>query len=190
MDIQPIKNEVEMFLYENQEIVINNNEDYLKAGDTVKSIRLRIQSIDSKRKEWTKPLDEAKKRIMEDIKTLIEPLEKLEKDIKDRMIIFYKIEQNRLNEEQKRIEEEAKNRIIESGELEAIVPVVNDIKTQNGEFAKTTVRKVWVYEIEDLDKIPKEYWIIDEKLIKEAIRNGARKIDGLKIYQKENITTR
>ena len=45
-------------------------------------------------------------------------------------------------------------------------------------------RKTWTFEIEDADQVPNEFKTIDEKAIRQAIKDGAREIKGLKIYQK------
>ena len=45
-------------------------------------------------------------------------------------------------------------------------------------------RKTWTFEIEDAEQVPSEFKVIDEKAIRQAIKDGAREIKGIKIYQK------
>jgi Skp family chaperone for outer membrane proteins len=60
----------------------------------------------------------------------------------------------------------------------------------SGNFATSSVRKSWVYEIIDINKIPLIYLEPSDRLIKEAVKGGARAIDGLKIFEKETIVSR
>jgi len=48
----------------------------------------------------------------------------------------------------------------------------------------SSVRMIWDFEVVDLSKVPVEYLMINEKAVREAIRNGAREIEGVKIFQK------
>ena len=47
-----------------------------------------------------------------------------------------------------------------------------------------SVRMIWDFEVVDLSKVSVEYLMINEKAVREAIRNGAREIEGVKIFQK------
>jgi len=57
------------------------------------------------------------------------------------------------------------------------------VRTESGASAHT--RKVWTFEIEDLEKVPGKYKVVDDKVVNADIRAGVRNIPGLKIYQKE-----
>ncbi len=50
--------------------------------------------------------------------------------------------------------------------------------------------KRWVFEIENVGMVPREYLQVDEKKIREAITAGVRDIPGVRIYQDESITLR
>lgn len=52
------------------------------------------------------------------------------------------------------------------------------------------VKKVWVFEVTMLSKIPKKYFELDEKKIREAIASGTREIPGLRIFQETSIAIR
>lgn len=56
---------------------------------------------------------------------------------------------------------------------------------QSGENA--SVRMVWEFDVEDIKQVPAEFIVINEKAVREAIKNGARDIAGLKIYQKPTV---
>lgn len=43
----------------------------------------------------------------------------------------------------------------------------------------------WDFEVEDLEKVPREYFILDPVKVRKAIRGGVRDIPGLSIYLKK-----
>jgi hypothetical protein len=69
------------------------------------------------------------------------------------------------------------------------VPVVNHVPSFGSEKLKGTT-KTWTFEIDNLDLVPREYLLVDEVKIREAVREGVRTIPGVKIYQKEGISLR
>lgn len=56
---------------------------------------------------------------------------------------------------------------------------------QSGENA--TVRMTWAFDVVDLAQVPAEFIVVNEKAVREAIKNGVREIAGLKIYQKPTV---
>jgi hypothetical protein len=52
------------------------------------------------------------------------------------------------------------------------------------------ITKRWAFEIMDETLVPKEYLIVDEKKIREAIAAGTRSISGVRIFQQESLTIR
>lgn len=52
------------------------------------------------------------------------------------------------------------------------------------------LRKQWMGEIEDPEKVPHEYCIPDQKLINQAVRMGVREIPGVKIFEKVSAVHR
>lgn len=76
--------------------------------------------------------------------------------------------------------------------IEAPKPApVEDVKTQRGSYATTTVKQDWKYQIVDVSAIPREYMTPDLAKITKAVRsNGVREIPGLRIYDAGNISVR
>lgn len=188
--LEPIKQEIEEYLYNNQQISIKNSADYSKAGDIRKQLKNKIKIVEEKRKDYTQPLDEAKKRIMEDFKGITKPLEEFIARLDVEMLSWHQAEQKRLNAEQARIEKEALEQAKKNNVSEVVVPVVNEIKTTRTSIATTSVVKRWTFRVLDVTQIPREYLMLDERLVNEAIRKGERKIPGIEIYQEEKIGSR
>lgn len=52
------------------------------------------------------------------------------------------------------------------------------------------VRKVWTFEVENIGRVPVEFIKLDEVKIRAAIHAGAREIQGLRIYQQDQMAFR
>ena len=203
-----LKKEIDLVLYENQNIVVGNKEEYSKAGDVLKLVKNKIKFLEDKRKEYTSGLVAQKKAIDDDFKKMQEPLKELLKGIDVVMVAWNIAEQKRLDEEQRKIEAEAlkklkkeederKEREQETGvKEEAIseveVPVINDIKSTKGDIATSTMTQTYDFEVVDIDKVPREYLIIDRVAIGQEIRKSKGKIEiaGIKNLTINSIKSR
>jgi len=151
----------------------------------------------------TKPLDESKKRIMALFSPFIDQFEKATTIIKNKVRDYYfeqeekarQAEKERLlaeakqEEEIKKAQEEDREPVVEE------IPVIPEVKVPEKTVkgvagGSMTVKKIWKFTIVDPKLIPEEYWIIDEGLIREAVRNGAREISGVKIYEDKVVSVR
>lgn len=56
--------------------------------------------------------------------------------------------------------------------------------------AAATVRKTWAFKVVDLAQVPRSYFVLDESLVREAIRQGVRQIPGLEIFEQESLSVR
>jgi len=59
-------------------------------------------------------------------------------------------------------------------------------KEQEKELNKGIVKR-WTFEVVNLDEVPREYLMIDDKKVKEAIKNEVREIKGLNIKQSKSV---
>jgi hypothetical protein len=70
-------------------------------------------------------------------------------------------------------------------------PVIKDSKPKiTGESASAHVKSDWLYKVENFDKIPRSYLMVDDKAIKRAIKNGERKIAGIVIFEETTAQVR
>jgi len=173
-----------------QNFEVETKDDYIKAGDIVKLLKNKIKDVEKKRKVWTKPLDEAKKAIMNDVNDIINPMKEAEKLIKDKMILFSEYEEARIAQEQKKIEAEAVEKMKETGETEMVVPVLEQEKTNRGQMGTSTMKEVWAFELEDIKLVPVEYLVLDEVKVRAKIKEKVFNIPGLKIFKKKSLSIR
>jgi len=164
----------------NELVVIKSDADIVKAAEFLVFVKDKINSLEDERQLYTKPINESLKRLNSRFKSLTEPLKEAERAVKD-AIIKYKAER-----EEQRLKDQDKLQK-KNGDMNiALIDSVPDIvESKSGEI-RTTRR--WVFEIVEVNKVPKEYLMIDSDKVNEAISEGIRNIPGLKIYQKEDLS--
>jgi uncharacterized membrane protein YqiK len=91
--------------------VITTQPDYSGAGDDLKCIKAKTKEIDDLRKSITRPMDDAKAKVMEFFKKPLDFLAKAENSVKSAMLTY--------QQEQERIRKEEERRIAEAQRLEA-----------------------------------------------------------------------
>ncbi len=90
---------------------------------------------------------------------------------------------------QAKIDAEAKAAQVEPVQVAApVVPKQSTIvRTEAG---SATQRKVWKHEITDEGQVPREYLMIDEAKVRQAVKQGVREIPGVRIYEHTEIAFR
>lgn len=78
-------------------------------------------------------------------------------------------------------EEESRRQIAASVEQAKLRNQTEDLEAQKSKGG----RKIWTYEVTDIDQVPTGLLMIDTKAVTEAIRRGDREIPGLRIFQKD-----
>mgnify|MGYP007083423593 CR=1 FL=1 len=162
-----------------KEVTVTNQDEYTQCADVMKMCKQKIKEVDDERKTFTAPLDEAKKRIMAKAKEITEPLENYISKLEKAMGVWY-------------LEEAiAKAQAEQSTSPDIIVPVVESVKTTKGQVSTTTGTTYNDFELVDLNLVPREYLMLDESKVKEAInRGGVKEISGIKIEEKVRFTSR
>ena len=69
----------------------------------------------------------------------------------------------------------------------AYVPsVAKTVRVEGG--AKASVKKVWTFEVANPEVVPRAFLLLDETKVRQAIREGVRVIDGLRIFQRDVVS--
>lgn len=178
----------------------------------IKAVRTRVETL---RTSFTKPLNEHLRRLNEFFRTMDAPLEAADKDLRGRVLVYRKAveeERRRANAERERLAAEAAAREAEAraalrtgdpqtGAILAAADAAHERadavrvapeppKTVSTVFGSSTVKKNWDFEIADVSAVPREYLAVDDRLVRQAIRNGVREIPGLRIFQREDLAVR
>lgn len=169
---------------------IKTSNDMAIAADVLVDIKKRSARLEEVRKFFTKPMNDQVKRINNEFKKTSMPLEEAEWILKNKISDYRgELERKRMEEEKKLQEEVAKKN--EKLEVKLAKPVIAEApKTVVGKEGKVSTSKVWTFRITREKMIPREFLTIDEQAIRQAVRGGARKISGVKIYQKEIVNVR
>lgn len=165
--------------------------------------------IEDKRKEVTKPYDDEKKRIMDFEKILVAKVNDALKDLRARILDFEREKERirlenlrKLEEEQRAKQAEIEKKLRESAQNNDMTATQESLKlneelmldaqreVQFEQAKSSSLRKVWTYEITDENAVPRNYLMIDEKKVKQAIGAGVREIPGINIFQTEQLNLR
>lgn len=212
-----IQNKQQSILDQIQEISINNDEDNVKAGNFLKQIKPVIKNI----KEYWKPLKESAKKAHSDLcareKTMLEPLESAETQIKVKMSTYIAEQEEKARKEQEALrkaqEAEALKQLAEAEKLKAegkeveaqiqeeMAYAIDEVKT----VVQPTIQKqegisyMTDYQVEILDanKVPTyvngiEIRPIDVQAIRKLAKasKGQIQINGIKILETKVMKVR
>ncbi len=194
------------------EIVIANNIDYERTAEELKQIKSIYNILETERKSATKPMDEAKKKIMDWFRTPLDRLVNAETKRKKAILTYQQEQERKRKEEENRLAElkqkeaeklqkkaekaEAKGDTEKAEELRqqaqdtaAITPTVGStIQKVEG----TTTKKLWKFEIIDEKLIPRSYLIPDTAKIGKEVRacGDSLSIPGIRIYAEETLAVK
>ncbi len=183
-EIQVLEKQASPLVKASQEYKIASVEDVDNASAILKGLRDTERTIEAKRQEFTKPLNQSLRAINASFKKIVEPLVESRKVLTQRIIDWKTAERMRLEKEETR-----RRKIQEAHEKkghEVKAPV--HIEKPDNKIGHTQTRKVWTFEVLDPEKVPYIYTTIDTVAINQAIRDGVREIKGLKIYQEEKLS--
>ena len=160
--------------------------DETAAYEVLKQIASRKKVIESKRKEITQPLNISLKAANTLFKELSSPLNEADGIIRDKIMEFREKRESQAAAREKKLclqAEEAE----EDGDEELVEKLEDKIELVAPRVGESSTVKRWTFEVEDIHKIPREYLLVDQVEINRAIRNGARDIKGIRIFQKESV---
>lgn len=195
-------------------LTIKNNQEYLNCGEFLKQIKAVSKVIDDSRKEITRPLNEAKNRVMDFFKGSLDQLSNAESMLK-RAILGYEQEQERIrrDEEQKAIaraktEEERKRRALEeraakaeesgdTAKAQLLRDRADDVYVPSVVAAPVlekvkgiSTKKVWKFRVNDESQVPREYLVVNETMLGKMAQatQGKIPVPGVEFYQEEILS--
>ena len=204
-------------LCEKAELIISNQSDYEAASAVLSEVKSRYKELDAQRKEITKPIDAAKKAVMDLFKTPLELLEKAESKIKGLMIGYTNEQERKAREEQLRLQKiadaeaarqkkileekiaraEASGKTEKAEELqmqkETITPIVAPIIAPQIETPKgVSYRDQWSAEVTDINLVPREYLIANMPALNKMAQatKGTLSIPGVKFTSTKILASR
>lgn len=182
-------------------------DQYNGAGDELKRVKAAQKRLDDLRKSMTRPLDAAKKAIMDFFRAPEDQLARAESGIKRAMIAFSEEQERIRREEQRKAEEAARKererleaqarKAAESGKTEkaeqleerAAAVVAPVIQREAPKVSGVNLRDVWLFEITDPNLVPREYLVVDESKIRKVVGalKGDTTIPGIRVYSEKRM---
>lgn len=152
-----------------------------------------LKRLEDRRQFFVRPLVDGQKRINNEFKEMMSPLERMTSEIKSKLLGY----RNIVKEEAAKNAEKL-NKMAAENNLPAVEAVVdNAVKSSIG---NSFAVKRWVWKIIDETKIPREFLIVDEKKINALVKAGTRtvrgvssntfKAEGIMVFQEESISVR
>lgn len=192
-------------------LIIKDNNDYIQAGEILKLHKGMEKHI----KDYFKPLKEAAhvswKGLCNAETTELEKLLPIETHLKNQ-IGRYQAEQERIRaEEEVRLRAEAlraeeERRLREAlqaeaeGDKETAEEILNEqvfvpppiVPVSTPKVSGISSAAIWKWELEDINKVPREYLKIDEVKINGVVRSmkSSCRIPGIKVYEDKQIRAR
>lgn len=198
LDIEKIKTSEEMERYggsvsgmieAGSAIQIKDDESASQAVTFLGGIKSFLKEADEKRKDLTK----GAKEFIDTVNGIFKPwetkLKEVDHGLRNRLSLYQlakEVAEIRAREEaekklQKQLDKAEKTGVMPTKLVE--VPVEQP-KTFSGDGAAASFRTIREFEIEDQEKIPAEYWMLDEVKIGKIIRAGGT-ILGVKVIEKK-----
>lgn len=211
-EVKKLVKESENMLTIYQDYKILSQPGYADAGDDLKKIKAKAKEIEEVRRSITRPMDEAKAKVIDFFRHPIELLNKAETIIK-RAILTYQQDQERKRkeeetrlQEQARKEEEKRRKALEAkaekAEAKGDTDKAEELKQQAEEVHVPVLiipqlekvegihtRKIWKYRIVDENKLPREYLMPNHKMLGEFAEatKGTIPVPGVEFYFSEII---
>lgn len=187
-------------------LTIATNKELMNASELLSRVAKLRKDLETRRKFIVDPLNKQVKQINEAFKFWSAPLDHADRVLR-KGIADYQAEQRRRAEEERRRQDELERNRLEAleqaveqptpkGEPATIVfpvpppPVSEPLRTVKTSAGLVSTRKRWTFEVLDLSVVPREYLMLNERAVREAIRQGVREIPGLRIYEEDDVVVR
>jgi len=175
---------------------VESEDEKLQASDWLVRVRGFLKTAEERRKALVGPLNDQVKAINSAFSNALISAKEAETNLNRGISDFY-LEQQRLQRlEQARLDrlaEKRADRAEAKGEVPPIPEIIAPIaaqpeKTTVTEVGKVTMSQIWKWRLVDINKVPREYFVLDEAKLTKVVRAGIRDIPGIYVYS-EPITT-
>lgn len=179
--VQKAESDAALMTQQAESIQVATTEQEEQAYTTLTQIKQTIKTIEDKRKEIVDPLNASLKATNAMFKKLSEPFVAADRIIRDKVMDFRQLQEEKAQKELERRQKIQEAHAVKGHETHEIA--VPEVKVSQ----QTVTAKRWTFEVVNVNKVPKEYLVLDSAAVNKAIRNGVREIDGLKIFQVEGL---
>lgn len=206
-EVRELTAQTETLLAVGMNYTIATAADYTVAGVELQRVKAAQKRLEELRKSMTRPIDTAKKVIMDFFRAPEEKLTKAENGIKRSMLAYSQQQEELRREEQRKAEERAAKeqarlqahaaRAAERGEHtkaeafqdRAATVVAPVIQREAPAVTGISTREVWRFEVVHPNAVPREYLVVDEKKLGQVVRalKGDTNIPGVRVWKDQTI---
>lgn len=168
--------------------LINDATGEARASEYKALVQKEIKRIEAMRVAQTKPINDHLKWLNNGFRSVTDPLDQALSQITRAMIAYRNSVEFKAKEAQRIEAENQARQAIKEGDTVKLAEVANDSSFNEAPRAvatatgKTSYRKQLSWEIEDEAKIPRNFFILNEKMINTATKAGI-KIEGIKVIE-------
>ena len=159
-----------------QAFEVETAEHMAKASDGVKVCQTLVKQADEHKELMIRPYLEGQRRVNAWYKKTVAPLEEAKRILKEKMLTFTKREK----------EEQAK--LLPADGVD--VAVAETLRVRGALGSVATPSKRWVFRVTNELLVPREFLMVDERLIRAAVKEGVREIPGVEVYEEDVISVR
>ena len=154
-----------------QNLEIVNENGYGIAIELLKVVKAKIKALDEARRIITKPMDQAKKAVMDLFRTPQDNFRKAENKLKQASIEYT----NKIEQEKREAEKETG------------VVLPPEEKTEGAHY-----REVWDFSVIDKEKVPKKFMVVNEQMLREFAKatKGSIKVAGVKFFSRKQMVVK
>lgn len=184
--LAPYKKKTSLIVSQANELAIKTEKSMEIAVDYLKRIKEMAQQIKTEKEKLTKPAME----VLKNARTLFAPFEKNIKEaefiVKDKMLKFDELQQAKAAEKIEKIEAKVKAGKIDLVKGAEKMEKVEPKKSYEGNVGKVQYRTVQKIVITNWNKIPREYLLLNESLIRRDLLKGVS-VPGAKLVSEKSV---
>jgi ParB-like chromosome segregation protein Spo0J len=197
-----LSNSAKRMLAQAQSITVTSVAEYEDAAVVLQTLTAREKELEDKKAELWNPLAKLTKGVQSLFNPPLKVLEQAKNVVKEKMGAYANEQRNIALAAQQRADQEAEDarqallakaeRAADAGNqaraevLEARAQSVQapTIESQTPKVAGVQLRERWLFEVTDPDKVPREYLMVDERLIRAEVnaKEALAKIPGVRIW--------
>ena len=192
--------EIDRMVRASQSLAIIDDVSNGQAAELAATAKKLFNQVEKIRKDYTQPALDFQRSVNNLAKGYQDRLGAIERDLKAKAVIYQarvelerrkaqEIAQRAAEELQKKVEAEAKAANVEPPAMVApvIAPAPRITRTEAGTMS---FRENWKSEVIDEAKVPRQYLMVNESAIRQAVNAGLREIPGVRIWAEKEAVIR
>ncbi len=199
-----LRQDVDQILAKMEQLAITNDDQFQETAEFLQGIKGKQKEVKDNFEPRRAKAEAEKQKVLAEINSYKRPLEKAEIIVKKKLGEYrVEQEQKRREEEQKRLAElktQEEDRLLEEAEANGDESILDDeimlakptLETEIPKMAGISFTEVWHFEIVDVKQIPRDYMIPDERKIQGVVKalKDKTNIPGVRVYSDQQVGAR